>query len=162
MPQSSTWILRDLNTHGTIFKVNMSVSDSLALQNPDASTIEIIAVASVTRNYTMKAGWNMISLPVAVSDTRRSVLFPSSASEAFGFDQFYVPVESLRGGAGYWLKFNNQQHVTLSGQARTEDTLIVQEGWNMVGAATIPIPTLSIQTEPSGILQGHFFVFNAN
>src|SRR5712671_2671827 len=59
----------------------------------------IVVAAGITR--TIVNGWNMISIPVAVSDSSVSTLYPTAVSEAFSYVGRYEPQAHLRNGVGY-------------------------------------------------------------
>lgn len=103
-------------------------------------------------------GWNMVSLPVSVPDGRASELFPSATSGAFGYDgSGYVIAETLRCGVGYWFKFDGGQTIGMSGTGRFDDTIVVKEGWNMIGSLTVPYPAVFIVSDPPGMVTSQFF-----
>lgn len=94
-------------------------------------------------------GWNMISLPVSVLDNHKSLLFPSSQSEAFFYNGGYIINDSLDVGRGYWLKFANVQTVDISGLGIDSLTINLRAGWNLVGGISTSIPVQNIIQEPS-------------
>lgn len=91
-------------------------------------------------------GWNFVSLPVDPSDTRSSSVFPSSPSGPIRFSQnVYTVVDSVRAGYGYFVKYGSNLDMTVSGvpvnkiDERTTDIRIrLFEGWNTVGALSVP------------------------
>ncbi len=106
--------------------------------------------------------WNLISVPLAVGDFRKSLLFPTSVSSAFAYlppPTGYAAYETLRTGVGYWLKFPSAQTVPLEGIGIDTDTLYVSSGWNMIG--TLSYPALAADVTPMGLLaiQSSFFGF---
>ncbi len=114
---------------------------------------------TTTVQYAVNEGWNMASLPLAVTDPRKTVVFPSATSSAFTFEQqgSYVVRDTLKNGAGYWLKFSSAQIVNITGTVRTEDSLAVHAGWNLVGSISNPVVVDSIVQIPPGIISAHFF-----
>ena len=99
-----------------------------------------------TGMYTVADGWNMISVPRTVSDYRKVQLYPTTISNAFAFAQNvgYVPRDTLANKAGYWLKFDSNAVVTVTGAPRTMDTIPVTSGWNMIGSIGSAVDTAMI------------------
>ncbi len=105
-------------------------------------------------------GWNLISLPVAVSDQRVSMLFPSAHSKAFEYLRGYVPRDTIQPGVGYWLKFHAAETVRIVGSTILSDTITLQTGWHMIGSLGIPIRTSDITTTPPNIVSSQYFRFD--
>ncbi|MGA9115954.1 MAG: YCF48-related protein [Bacteroidota bacterium] len=117
---------------------------------------------TVTRSYLFAAEWNLVSVPLSVADYRRGSLFPTAASLAFAYDPDagYIARDTLRNGAGYWLKFDAPQSVNMTGAERLRDTLSVRAGWNIIGSVSGPVAVSQIQTLPAGIIGSMFYGFN--
>ncbi|MFN0156572.1 MAG: fibronectin type III domain-containing protein [Bacteroidota bacterium] len=127
-----------------------------------SATWKFGTVESVTNQYGLDAGWNMISLPLSVSDSRVSVQFPSAISAAFSFGTGgYAPQDTLYNGTGYWLKFAAAGNVGITGVPRFGDTLVVAAGWNLIGSTTSAIDTASIVEVPEGVVISDYFGFTA-
>ncbi|MBI1805296.1 MAG: T9SS type A sorting domain-containing protein [Ignavibacteriae bacterium] len=106
--------------------------------------------------------WNMISVPLAVTDYRKSILYPSASSNAFAYQGSYVTVDSLRNGSGYWLKFPTADNFSISGEPIASETVAVNQGWNMIGSLSVPIPVSSVSTIPPGIQTSEFFGYDGS
>jgi hypothetical protein len=108
------------------------------------------------------AGWNLISLPLDVSNGSAKVLFPTATSGPYEFVQSigYVPRDTLVKGVGYWLKFDSPQNVSITGLVRNADTIPVSAGWNIIGSISVPVDTGSIVQIPPGIVQSGYFGYN--
>ncbi len=128
---------------------NYSIADLVLMPN-----------AFVTRQYAVNAGWNMISVPLTVSDYSRTNLYPSSISDAFKYNGGYVAQSILENKIGYWLKFSDTRDVTMSGALRLTDVIDVTQGWNMIGSISSPIRTTEIQSSPPRIATGQFWGYN--
>ncbi len=115
-----------------------------------------------TISYQMLLNWNIVSIPLNVDDLRKTVLFPTAASDAFGYDDGtgnYIPEDTLEYGRGYWLKFSNAQLVGIQGALRESDTLEVIAGWNLIGSLSEPIATSAIEKDPTDMATSEFFGF---
>ena len=120
------------------------------------------SAASVTYTMNVVNGWNMISLPVNVSNARKDDLFPSAASSAYYFSSSseYAYDISLRNDVGYWLKFSADQSLQLIGKPRESDTVNVISGWNLIGTGTYDVPVSNVIALPDSNVISSFFGFN--
>ena len=118
--------------------------------------------AFFTIDRQVAAGWNMISLPVDASDRRTTVLFPTAVSHAFSYEGSYATQSLLSIGAGYWLKFGNDQSVSMTGVPAVRDTIDALKGWNMIGSIAFRHSSRSIASVPDGIIISPMFGFNGS
>ena len=114
-------------------------------------------VNQVTASYQVSRRWNVVSLPLRVPDSRKGTLFPTSLSHAFAYQGGYAVKETLQNGAGYWLRFDTAQAVNVVGSPYSSDSIAVEQGWNLVGSISVPVPLNSITSVPSGIIGSGFF-----
>ncbi|MGA9115740.1 MAG: endonuclease/exonuclease/phosphatase family protein [Bacteroidota bacterium] len=114
--------------------------------------------------YAYGEEWNLVSLPLDVSDPRPASVFPQAISNAYRFEaaQGYVAEDSLREGAGYWLKFDAVDTVAITGNLRPSDTLQVAAGWNLMGSVSDTVPAGSVASIPPGIILTEFYEFNGS
>ncbi|MDI6767478.1 MAG: hypothetical protein QME52_11705 [Bacteroidota bacterium] len=105
-------------------------------------------------------GWNLISVPVRVLDSRKGYLFPTSISEAFSYKGSYTQSESLNHGIGYWLKFNRSENVYIIGDFSWADTIDVVAGWNLIGSVVETLSVANIISEPSDIVTSDYFNYS--
>jgi hypothetical protein len=101
--------------------------------------VRFLSGAAMTTSYQAEAGWNMLSLPLHVSNNHVTVLYPSAVSRAFTFAGSYAARDSLDCGGGYWLKFPESTPMSYYGTAFSRDTLDVTDGWNMIGCTSYPV-----------------------
>jgi hypothetical protein len=113
-------------------------SDTWSVTISDSSTV----------SDTLQEGWNLVSLPFTISDPRVHSVFPSAISSAFGYQNAYVPTDTLERGVGYWIKFDSLQIVTIGGISESADTITVNPGWNLIGVYSHQVIVDSITTEP--------------
>ncbi len=107
---------------------------------------------SAFSNYSIVLSrWNLVSLPAFPANNSKVSLFPNATSEAFGYQVNYVIEDSLLNGVGYWLKFSSPETVGISGIPFYVDTIVVGEGWNMIGALSVPIPASPIYISSDSI-----------
>jgi len=106
------------------------------------------------------AGWNLLSLPVIVADGRKSSLFPTAISDAFIYENSYLPKDTLENGFGFWLKFDSAETIYITGDMIYSGTIDVRTGWNMIGSLTVPIAVSMIKSEPPDIISSEYFGYN--
>lgn len=119
---------------------------------------------TVSRQFIVNNGWNLVSVPFIVPDFRTGVVYPTAISSAYAFVQQsgYVPRDTLTNGVGYWLKFPSMQIVTVTGGIRASDTIEVRTGWNLIGTISYPVLVDSIIQIPPGIVvYRRYFGYNA-
>jgi hypothetical protein len=110
----------------------------------------------------LRAGWNLISVPVVAPEERVVALFPTATSRAFSYDKMYVAGDSMRHGVGYWLKSPGPDTVAIPGAPSGRDTIPVQRGWNIVGAPSVPAPVAAVTSIPGGIVTSQFFGYTTS
>ncbi len=118
------------------------------------------ARSRVSLPLSLNEGWNMISAPLTVNDYSKTTLFPNAVSDAFYFLRGYEIADTLKPGMGYWLKFDSAQTIVTQGVSRTEDSVTVTPGWNIIGSISTPVPTSAIMSIPPGLITSPFFGYN--
>jgi uncharacterized protein (TIGR02145 family) len=113
--------------------------------------------AQVTDTIHVEPGWNLLSLPLKVVDGAKSSLFPSAISDAFVYQDNYLPKDTLENGYGFWVKFDSAETFLFEGESVHRDTINVSAGWNMIGSLTEIIHVNMVVTEPPGIIVSNFF-----
>lgn len=103
----------------------------------------------------------MVSVPVTLTDYRTTIIYPSAISGAYAFDPLvgYRLKDTLKNGAGYWLKFGSSHTISILGLPRGVDTVVVSDGWNMIGSITQPVASDSIVQIPSGIVASNYYAY---
>ena len=128
------------------------------------SSVVCLAMDPSTRffgnTYRLKASWNLLSVPVVKQNYARAGLFPSSVSQAYGYDGQYKLYDTLENGRGYWLKFASAKTFSMVGAADTLDTINVHRRWNIVGSLSVPLPVSEITSIPSNIISSNFFSYD--
>jgi hypothetical protein len=110
-----------------------------------------------TDSIIVEAGWNLLSLPLVVTNGIKSTLFPSATSQAFIYENSYLSKDTLQNGYGFWLKFDSDEPIPISGELIYINTIDVRTGWNIIGSLSRPAPVDSITTIPPGIIVSGFF-----
>jgi predicted GH43/DUF377 family glycosyl hydrolase len=107
-------------------------------------------------------GWNMISLPLSVSDQRKDSQYPTAISNAFAYNGSYIIADTLEFCVGYWLKFDSTESIEITGYIFEEDSIDVSDKWNMIGCTSEYIPVDSISSVPIGLIISNFFKFEGS
>ncbi len=142
--------------------LNMNFAHKIA-QVTAATAAEFIQIQSSNSvNITTNDGWNLLSIPIQPLDGRKSVLFPTSISHAYGYDQGYLIKDTLETGKGYWLKFNSPQNHVIQGQQLTQLQIQLKQGWNLIGTLASTIPVNSITTIPPNIIASPFYEYSGS
>jgi hypothetical protein len=114
-------------------------------------------IPKVTCGFAVSNGWNLISVPVMVDDFLKTTLFPSALSEAFAYQGSYLQEDTLSLGAGYWLRFDHNQTVSMSGDFVAPESVAVAKGWNIIGSVGDSVPVSIITSSIPGMITGRFF-----
>jgi hypothetical protein len=120
------------------------------------------AIPCFTSTQYHTVGWNLVSLPVAGLDVPVADLFPTGNVTAFGYDGRYVPLQTLRNGRGYWLKFATADSIQVSGPPIDADTIQLVQGWNLVGSVSTPVNVTAVLQVPDAITSSNYFTFNGS
>jgi photosystem II stability/assembly factor-like uncharacterized protein len=155
------FFLQDELTHGDTLSINMLTDSLCVITNPSITSVEILHTFVTTLVVPVNNRWNIISVPLQTEESHKDSLFPTSVSDAYMFDQGYVPQDTLAVGTGYWLKFNGGQNISITGSPILIDSVDVVEGWNLIGSLSAPIPTSTITTEPPSIIASSFYGFDS-
>jgi hypothetical protein len=135
----------------------MRKDSALIVSNPSVNTLSILVCTSVEVPIEGDGNWELVSLPVATGDRRKSSLFPYSTSSAFSFASGYLQKDTLEYGKGYWIK--TQQNL-ITGCALTSDTIPVTVSWNIIGSLSTPVPVSSIVSLPESIITSSIFGYD--
>jgi len=116
--------------------------------------------AQTTDTIKVEAGWNLISLPLIVTDSSVGALFHNSVSNAFYYDGSYKPSDTLEVGKGYWLKYNDADTVLIAGSQIIKNYPALNAGWNIIGTITQACCAREIITSPADIITSEFYKWN--
>ena len=107
----------------------------------------------ITLNITHLNDWNLVGLPVDVSDSHYYSVFPESVPEScFGYYDEYIMVEEMEPGNGYWLRFPSSGSTEVTGPALDELEVNILEGWNIISGGSEIVDVNTGLTDPAGIL----------
>ena len=120
--------------------------------------------ATTAKAFRVQKGWNIVSVPLDVADYSVSALYPSAITAAYAYipETGYQQVDSLENGPGFWLKFGYDQFIFMDGADVTSDTVVVAEGWNLVGAITSPTLVEDITSDDPEMILGDFWKYTSS
>ncbi|MFI5252704.1 MAG: LamG-like jellyroll fold domain-containing protein [Bacteroidota bacterium] len=131
------------------------------------SEIQTLYHEGVWRGYPISwsgiypAKWNLVSVPLEVSDASRTSLYPNAISSAFYYHNGYFSADSLKNGVGYWLKFKSPEPVQIFGYPITAKTISVVLGWNLIGSITNSVAVSSLTSIPPGLMSSQVFGYQS-
>jgi photosystem II stability/assembly factor-like uncharacterized protein len=158
---TGTFLLQDQGTQGGLFSIAMKRQNSFVLTNPSVTTLQIVQLPPVY--YSFVQSWNLISFPlIATGSTKRTSVFPTAISPLFGYSGSYFISDSMRPGAGYWLRLPLSGSVSFDGLPHTSDTINVIDGWNLIGSVSSPLPRAAVVQVPANIVTSNYFGYSGS
>jgi photosystem II stability/assembly factor-like uncharacterized protein len=107
----------------------------------------------------MNSNWNIISVPLVMTDMSKNALFPFAISGAFMYHGEYIESDTLQNGVGYWIKFPADTVIALEGINVETDSVPVLQGWNLIGTVSHPVMSGLINSIPPAIQTSDFFQY---
>ena len=105
--------------------------------------------------------WNMVGLPVNVSNASPSNVFPGFVEGTlFSFENTYVNSDELIPGEGYWIHFPYAGHAGFSGSDLTSLTVSLSKGWNIISGISIETDLADISDPGQIIVPGSLYEFD--
>ncbi len=123
-------------------------------------TYSITEQTAYTTSVSYNSGWNLLSVPISLSNMSFASIFPEATSNAYYYDNGYQIANSAELGKGYWLKFNQAINKNLMGNPQSSVTVNLKAGWNIVGPLHNNISVNSVTTNPPNIIQSYFYGYN--
>jgi uncharacterized protein (TIGR02145 family) len=114
---------------------------------------------SMTYSLPVKAGWNLLALPVEIAGGTKETIFPTAVSNAFFYDSGYAVADTLVWGRGFWIKFASAETIQVRGAIAYRDTFELHPGWNIVGGPTNPAAVSAILANPTGVTISNYYGF---
>ncbi|MBI4546409.1 MAG: T9SS type A sorting domain-containing protein [Ignavibacteriae bacterium] len=148
--------------HGSIGQpaIQASTSGGINLEAGYIPGIRQLGGTTTTLDLAVEASWNMVSVPLIVSDYAKTTLYSNASSSAFAYANGYVIRDTLQNGAGYWVKFPSGKSIQITGTSLTEDTIDVNEKWNIIGCLSYPVLISDISPVPPVTILSSFFGYS--
>ena len=128
--------------------------------NASGPSDEAAAAVTVNQQFGVQEKWNIVSVPLQMGDYTKTVLFPTATTPAYAYVDGYFGYVTLENGRAYWLKFSGGETISHLGLVRTQDTVAVSAGWNMVGSLSASIPVTNVGSVPGGLVTSNFFGYD--
>jgi len=133
----------------------------------DGFVVQYAGPASVSLDVDLKAGWNMVSVPVVPADTSRAAVFPPADVVAVytwnpSQKSYEVPI-SIAPEVGYWVAVTTDKTITITGTPVTTWTSSLIAGWNMVGSVCgdpVAVAELTTDVSPDPLVRGAVYAWN--
>lgn len=159
--QNVTVKIKAIDTIGATQQGIIAISSNDPLANPKNVLVKVhVLTPYVSVNIPVASNWNLVSVPLRLSDYLKSSVFPTSTTQAFSYQGTYTAQDTLRNEPGYWLKFPAAENIPLTGLPLTRDTVNVSANWNLIGSIGQPVPVSAITTIGT-TLQSPFFGYTA-
>ncbi len=131
------------------------------MHNADGSPGKLICIATglTTIASELEAGWNMVSVPVLLSNYRKSILYPTSISSAYGYEGSYRERDTLDNGTGFWVNYGSLQSLQYTGILIARETVDVKRNWNMIGSISFLVAVSNIASIPGGMTTSEYYGF---
>ncbi len=108
----------------------------------------------------LKEGWNLISLPIEISEKGITDIFPRATSQAFTYNGSYQTQDTLPENHGFWLKSAATETINIFGKTKYQDTISVRQGWNIINSLSGYIPTTTVISIPENIIISNFYGYD--
>ena len=115
---------------------------------------------SVSLNIAYFGGWNLVGLPLNISAPTQNTVFPGSVEETlFGYDGTYYSAVSLNSGSGYWLMFDEEINIQITGTSMNSIEIQLFEGWNLITGISTTAHLENIVDPENLIISGTVYGF---
>jgi len=147
------------NLQGSIGQPSAQEMTGTGFQHEGGYIPGIRSLSGVTTSLelALEDGWNMVSVPLLVSDYRKITLYPTATSKAFAYSGSYQERDTLRNGVGYWLKYASSTSQQIIGSSFARETINVTNGWNMIGTPSYPVRIVDIIALSPTTLASNYF-----
>ena len=131
--------------------IDMKAQSSVVL-GAGEHTIIISVSEEVEIQLSLKAGWNLVSVPVVPADPSIGVVF-AGTEVVYAWDavakSYYVPTD-VEPCKGYWVAVISDTIITVRGCAIYCLTCEIKAGWNLIGSVMCSVDFSTPDTEPPG------------
>jgi beta propeller repeat protein len=134
-----------------IEQINMKAHDNVVL-NAGQYTMTISVSDEVAIQLSLQAGWNMVSVPLALSNNAPGAVFPGVAG-IFTWNatsrSYYVPTV-IDPEKGYWVAVTENTTISVNGTPIETWTNDIKAGWNMIGSVITVVSIADPNDDPDG------------
>ncbi|MDP6685022.1 MAG: Ca2+-dependent phosphoinositide-specific phospholipase C [Candidatus Marinimicrobia bacterium] len=143
--------------YGHLFSGNIHMITADGVLNCNLPFNEIINNEIVV-NYSHN--WDLISLAIQTG------LFPCNnmdESTLYGFSvggYMNTEIDEMEMGTGYWLRFEEAEDCTFTGEFINQTTITINDDWNLIGSISSPVNVNTILDESNLIIPGTVYGFD--
>jgi len=148
-PAAFSGNLTDLEPNTTYYFRAKVVGDGVSYGNN--TTFETYALLQIS----LKAGWNMVSVPVTPSDNSVGAVFPG-VTAIYTWDpvnKSYTVPTTIEPDKGYLVAVTEDMTITVSGVPVTTWTNGITAGWNMIGSVFTDASIVDPNDDPDGSVE---------
>jgi len=158
LPAGGTYILSEADSGLAWRRINANKQrfDTLAF-SPGNMAVDTFINRKYSTSIPIADKWNMLSLPLIVTDSSYTTLFPDAVTSPYKYVSSYQYSQYLSKGIGYWLKFSGPRSYTYAGTPLDSLVIDTRVGWNLIGTTASPVPASSIIQVPPGIVYTPYF-----
>jgi hypothetical protein len=160
IPNSSPYDVIAPDTTLDFARMRVTAVDGFGNASIDESEdyFQIIESQEATQVISYNDSWNIVGLPLTVSDSNYQTLFPESIEGTlYGYNGIYTSETDLEIGNGYWLRFWESGSTTITGSPFLSITIPISEGWNLISGTSAS----SGIVDPDGIIiSGTLYGYN--
>ena len=131
------------------------------ITDPSITYVKLVTQDPTISNDCIKR-WNLVSIPETIAGGVFHNLFSTATGHPFSYTpgMGYIIQDTMHPGPGYWVSYIacDDSLQTIPG-ARLQDTLQLQQGWNLIGSLSSPVAAKTIATFPEGIISSKFFAY---
>jgi hypothetical protein len=110
----------------------------------------------------LKAGWNMVSVPLTLGNNSVSAVFPGVAV-VYTWDpvsKTYIVPTTVEPDTGYWVAVTGNETITVTGVSVTTWTSDIKPGWNMIGSVISNASITNPNDNPDNSVQSFAYWWN--
>jgi hypothetical protein len=96
---------------------------------------------------TVEKGWNIVSVPYKLQNVSTSTVFSTAISSAYRYEGNFIVSDTVSPKIGYWLKFEYDQQIAITGSPILADTFNLMDGWNLIGSIAQRIEYKNLRTD---------------
>ncbi|MCK9281713.1 MAG: T9SS type A sorting domain-containing protein [Melioribacteraceae bacterium] len=150
-----------ITSNDNSINIDMKTQDSVMVTNTAITSLKITLNSGGNfATIPLKAGWNIVSVPLLTSDMTHSTLFPNATANGWAYNNGYSAVSTYQTGIGYWVRYGAAENINITGDPVNSTSIIVAAGWNLIGPYDKETVISSLTTLPADNLSSNFFGYD--
>lgn len=119
-----------------------------------------IVSQQTTAQIGVQPGWNIVSVPLTVTNPSATALFPNATSVFYAYNNGYQAITNVTNGQAFWARFDSTRSYTIQGGLVSAATVPLVSGWNLVGVYNQQANVAALTTTPAGIINSQFYGYS--